>query len=417
MRDAVLAGSYGVVAAVLLNVFFGAVRHRWPESYSTLSGALEAFVIRSLGHYLLFRTVPVYMAAVFLAVTVDRLDLESSVAVAVMAIVHIGSINGRAIAVLLRRGRSGSGSRRGVLVLFHLLTGFIIVAASVVAVLSFPVWRGLIPVPRDVVLALWTGLIAAVLAAHFQNFRRPEPTEEELVERAREDVGASLWDYAQESAWSHDCDPALVRAVIATEATQRPRWVRDLERMKGKVLPSGSYGAAQMSSPHPLSDEESIDALAASFAGYYPERTNEGNLKRERLAARLEGHNPTTAFVTICMAVYDHLQPYAIASTEALAHDGRPVVEVQSVKRRGEEWVLQGTASVYEANVAYIANTDGDPFRGSATAEIGSPLRGDWKLRLPLSARSILILEETPDSESLIVDETRTAYIDLDDPW
>jgi hypothetical protein len=412
MCDAIVAGVSGMITAIALHMFYRAARHRWPENYSTLSGALESLVTRSLGYYLSFRITPVYLAAIFLAVTMDRLDLPVTVAVAAMIVIHLGATNGRAIAVILRR--EPSDSRRGVLLLFHSFTGLLVVATGLAATLTFTLWRGFIPVPRDVVFALWTGIIAAVLAAYTRSFERTVPTEEELVERAREDLGESLWDFAKESAWRHDCDPTLVRSVIVTEVTQRPHWFRDLERIKGKFLPSGTYGAAQMSSPRPLTDEESIEALAASFAGYYPERSAYGTVKREWLAARLEAHNPTTAFRDICLAVYEHLESYAVSATESRAHDGRPVIEIQSLERRGGQWLLKGTASVHEARLAYVAHKEGESFRGSIVTEVAAPRRGGWELLLPLRVQVARIFEGASQRDLPPGNEEDIATLDFD---
>lgn len=412
MTDHLVAAVCGAIAALILHVFFRSVQHRWPESYSTLRGALEAFVAQRLSHYLVFRTAPVYMTAVFLGVTTGRLGANPSTAIVVMTGAHLAATNGRAvIAVFRRRERE---RRAFTLFLYHSVTALLILIAAGFAAVTFRWWGGLIPFPREVVFALWTGVIAAVLGAYIQSFKKADPTEAELVEQAQEDMGKDIWDYAQKSAWNHACDPDLVRAVLVTEVTQRPRWMRRLERTKGRLVPSGTYGAAQVTADKPLSDRESIDALAASFAGYHPDRTEAGSVIRERLAARLETHNPSIAFRTICMAVYDHLQGYPIATAVARAADQRPIIEVVCPERRGRTWLLSGTASVFEGNIAYHADTDDGPLQGATMAAIGGPQRGPWELKLPLSARKVWLFEENANRDIGTRNSDREVYVDID---
>ncbi len=87
---------HGLAAAGVLHIFFRSVRHRWPEHYSTLRGVLESYVSQGLGRYIAFRTLPVYLAGIFTAITVDRLDLNAGLALIIMGLVHLTATNGRA---------------------------------------------------------------------------------------------------------------------------------------------------------------------------------------------------------------------------------------------------------------------------------------------------------------------------------
>ncbi len=281
--------------------------------------------------------------------------------------------------------------------------------------MTYRLWTALIPQPSEVVLALWTGAIAAVLAAYVQTLRHRDPEPDELIVRARSDRGDRLWQYAEESAWRHDCDPDLIRAILVAEVTQRPNWLRKLEYVKGRVAPEGSYGVAQIHAEEPMSEDESIDALAASLSAYYPERDEHGILRWERLAYRLESHNRKVAFLNMVRDTLAVLQPYPVEAAEAKGPDGRSIIEVQSVCRVGGDWILQGTAAVFEANVAYIAEGDEPRVRAFLTASAGGPHRGRWTLTLPLPTRRVWLYE--PSEEVGGTDDgrnrERSAYVDL----
>lgn len=376
---------------------------------------LESYVSQGLGRYMVFRTLPVYLVGVFTAVTVDRLDLNAVLALAVMALAHVIATNGRAAWTAV--SPTARDPRPRSLVLYYSATSTLVAAAVLTSALTYQLWTALIPQPSEVVLALWTGTIAAVLAAYVQTFRRREPEPDELVARARNDMGEHLWQYAEESAWRHDCDSDLIRAILVAEVAQRPGWLRRLEYAKGRLVPRGSYGVAQMQADQPMSEAKSIDALAASLASYYPERDQYGALRWERLAHRLERHNRKVAFLEMVREVLAVLQPYPAAATEAKALDGRPIIEVQSVRRVGDNWILHGTASVFEANLAYITEGDEPQVTSFLTVSTGGPRRGRWTLSQPIATRRVWLyepsVEETGATEDGRTDE-RTAFIDLD---
>lgn len=411
--DLLSAATAGAVAALVLHIFYRSVQHRWPENYSTLSGVLESYVSGGLLRYLAFRVVPIYLAGVFLAVTAARLDLSTSLAVAVMTFLHIATTYGRATLALLRP--DNAEPQAATLLVYYLASAVLVLVAGGVARLTFNAWSEFIPVPSDIVLALWTGLFAAVLAAYIQSLHGTAPTEEALVAQAERDMGSDLWDYAERAAWKHDCDPDFIRAILVTEVMQRPAWFRRLERIKGKVIPAGTYGVGQVASPHPLTDEQSIDAIAEFYAGYYPERAEGGWLKTERLAAKVERHNRKQAFVDVVRAVYDYLQPTASWASPVTARDQRPVIAVSDVKREGEEWLISGTAVAYEGNLLYNADEGRPPaFGGFIQVSTGAPRRGTWSVRLPLAVRRLWIREENADDAVSKEDPDRTAFLELD---
>jgi hypothetical protein len=407
------AVAIGAAGALLLHVFYRSVKHRWPENYSTLRGTLESSVSGGVLPYLMFRMAPAYLVGVFIGVTANRLHAPATSALITLALVHVMSTNGLASVRLMRT--SNPEERLTSLLLYYAIASALVVAAVGLAGWTYRAWTSLIPKPADVVLALWTGLAAAVVAAYIQSFGSTEPSVDELARRARRDVGSDLLAYTEAAANRMNCDPDLLRAIVLAEALQRPAWVRRLERLKGVVFKSGSYGVAQAQAPAPITDEESIDALASKFAGYFPERSPEyGALLSTRLDAEVERHNRKVAFVQMVRSMYDELQGYARAASDARAHDGRPVVEVTQIERQGRSWLLSGTAVVYEGTVQYRADgPNGTVAEGHAQATAGGPSRGRWKLKLPIESRQATLHPEPMDG---LPAPDQVAIVDLTDP-
>lgn len=406
------AAAAGAVAAGVLYIFFRSVRHRWPEHYSTLSGVLEASVNRSVLRYLAFRSLPVYFAGVFLGATVDRLRLNAALALACMTVLHVGFTNGRAVLRLF--SRSSRDPRKASLSIYYILSALIVVLTALLAGWSYGLWRRFIPSPEDVVVSLWTGLFAAVLAAYILSLKHDHADAEGLIAQARTDVGTDVWEHIDVMAWKHDCEADVLRAIVVVESLQRPAWVRRLERAMGRVSRRGSYGVAQMTAAEPLSDKESVEALAVSFEGYYPERSSNGHIKRERMEARVERHNRKAAFIETFRDVFFELHPvYVPNHSTARALDGRPIIEVVSVEREGAEWALRGTACVHEANIVWASFGDNGATGGQVTATIGAPHRGRWELRLPLAARRVTLAQEAMEEDATAALEM-LVEVDLD---
>lgn len=406
----------GLLAGVFLTIFYSTVGHRWPENYSSLQEALDSYISDNFAKYLAFRAIPIYLTGVFAAVTVQRLGASVQATLAVMLVVHLSMTTVRA-SIRLFRGRAAR-ARRPTLLLFHLGISLIGAGSTIAAWFTYPSARGFIPAPNELVTAAWTGVFVAVLAVFAQRAGAFGHSREGRLARARSDIGPDLWAYATDAAAKYDCDPDLIRAIVAAESLQRPGWVRRLERMKGKFVGQGSYGIAQISSPIPLTDEDSVDRLCQAYAGYYPERSKQyGSVLQSRIKARVEDHNVDPIFVELVCELHRELQPYAILHSEAFALDQRFTIEVLAVERDGHTWIIRGTASVYEGNLLLTSElADGSVERGYTSATVGAPARGEWSTRVPLNVRFLWLSDEQMEESPLHADERRTVLVDLTDP-
>lgn len=401
----------GVVAAVFLQIFYASVQHRWPENYYSLQSSMDPVISRHLSVYLSFRSVPVYLASVFLTVSMYRIGGNSAAALSVMALLHLALTNiGAMTRQFARKFRAQPSS--GSLVVFHALASIVVILSAALGATTSPVWRNLIPSPPEIGVALWTALFAAVLAVYAQRATLRVVDLDELVRRARRDVGNQLLEEARHIAITKNADPILVESILLAECLQRPKWVRRLEYLKSKLVPEGTYGVMQVSSQRPIDDRQSIERGVEEYRDFHVPRSSSGFVSPGRLEHAIERHNSDARFVDLVQQIFRRLEPHAIAKTSAVAQDGRPVIEVLNIARRGDYWTLHGTASVYEGNLLCRYQLAGQTEVVSVQAEMGAPNRGEWKALIPLEVLSVTI--EEPSMEESVVDPmARSVTVDL----
>jgi hypothetical protein len=87
---------------------------------------------------------------------------------------------------------------------------------------------------------------------------------------------------------------------MLTENLQRPRWLRTLERLKGRFAPHGTYGIMQVESDRPLSDRESVlVAVRDHFAGTAVAGHEDMWQRLNRLEPCLKRYNSNPDFVEL----------------------------------------------------------------------------------------------------------------------
>ncbi len=302
MVSAALAALLG---AAFLHAFYRGVQHKWPNSYYTLPASADPIVSRRLPRYLLFRFGPVYAVAVFVAVTMARLREAVVLSLALMLLLHIGTTNATSVLGQLRLRRSESFSLTAVV--YNACAMVLIVLAGVLAVLTRRLWEPLIPQPKEVSTAIWTGLAAAVLASYVQHLTSGDRQLPDLLARARKDAGPALLKKVRDKAIVAGTDPLLLEAILLTEVLQRPRWLRTLEALKGRILSRGTYGVMQVRAPRPISDEESVDVTVDLYRGRKPEQKH-GHASRSSVRALLAEHNRSSPFLDLAVRLYDELE-------------------------------------------------------------------------------------------------------------
>lgn len=206
-----------------------------------------------------------------------------------------------------------------------------------------------------------------------------------------------------DAADQHGCDPVFLRSILFAEALQRPRWVRRAERAKSILVKPGSYGVMQVSSPHPLSDDESIQTVAENYAGYWPLRSDSGWVLPGRFAAQVESHNTSKQFIDMVSVLYQEMSPYPEGRTKSQSQfDHRPIVEVLKTSRQGATWVVDGTTTLPNGSlVARFTHDDDANWTWTEVAFGGSGGgREHWKMALPLTVTQLWVGDRGMDGET-----------------
>ncbi|WIG18388.1 hypothetical protein [Kocuria rosea] len=296
--------------------------------------------------------------------------------------------------------------------LWFYYVGNLVLTAGIVALSYFSHgwYTDFVPEPDELVFAVWTAVFAAVLATALQQLlRSPSLSTEQKLTAAQKDIGEDAWGYVEQTALDSNCDPTLMRAIVAAEALQRPRWMRHLERAKGRVVPEGSYGVAQMTASHPLSDAQSIQALCSEHAGYYPARSSAGHVRETLLEARIERHNSNPEFVASVLEFYRHLTPWAMDRSASISYDGRSHIEVTAVKRVGDQFEIEGTAVMADSQL-YVGLVEGGEVRElvPVPTHAADERRQGWTVQIPLEASQVAFYECSgaglDESDSVVVD-------------
>lgn len=393
---------FGLLAAVFLYATYHTIGSKWPEAYMSVRTRLESFERGSGVRYVLFRYLPTYLVSCFLSVTVIRLGGNASIAIACMLIAYLAVTDGRAI----WRALSETSGRRIVLLAHYIFNILLVNLAAWIGLFTSPLYTAIVPPPDELLSAVWTAAFVAVIATIFLRVLTGVRLGEiSSLDSAQNDIGREAWEYIPKAARAYDCDPHLMMAIISAEVQQRPRWVRKIERLKGRIWGTGTYGVAQVAATEPISDTESIDALCCNYAGYYPVRGSGGWIRQSLLEARLEEHNPDPRFVEQIVEFYHSLIPWPMYGTEWLGHDGRPALEVLSAKRLGQEFEIQGTLAASEIEFHAVAMLNESVIlKQTFSMKSESAVRGDWSILVPLVADEVRI-------SAISMDESEPEYL------
>lgn len=296
----------GLLAALLLHVFFRAVSTNWPLSYVALSDMFELRVAANPARYVLFRFAPVLVVSTALATFVGEADGNRVLAVSIATSVHVASGIGRAVVSVVRSKAAFARS--------SLLAAYGVAAALILASGASGVWlsttrvSSLVPDVATLLESLWTAVLAAVLGAYIVTVTRQDQTSVcDLLDRSRGNLPPELIALARQEAATHGADPILVQAILHAENLQRPAWTRRLERVKGLLLPRGTYGVMQMAADEPISDEESIRRAVVRLAGIVIPAMEYGGADYDILETTIKDYNSNPRYVELVRDLYYEL--------------------------------------------------------------------------------------------------------------
>lgn len=387
MKELLSVLALGGGMAVVLSLFYSHVRHDWPVTYATISSSYDLFKTQVPGWHLLTRAIPVFVAACFTAHIAGILEISASYAVAVFALIHIALTSGRA-AVEAFRFRN----RRLLIVTYNVLLSLLLAFAAWLGLVLAPALENWFPSGPAIRDSIWVALIVVVVlkgierTASLLNARDDNP-----AKRARRDIGAISEVWIRKTAISADADPNLVVAIVLTEALQRPRWIRSLERFKGRFFPKGTYGIAQAPSDYPISDQQSVAWLAAKLSGSLAAmKSCPADTQIDLAVAYFEQHNRDRDFVSQAADIYQSLPYEDLDRSQDMGSDGLPRIQVLDSRRIGFIWRIKGTFMPDLEAAPLTATSDERPgVVVQLTGPVGS--RVSWDMEVPIATEQIIL--------------------------
>jgi hypothetical protein len=397
-----------LVACGFLHAFYRVVQVQWPNSYFGQTSELELKVSRGRLRYATFRFGPVFVAALFAAVTTMRTDNSGLLSVAALWFLHTSDTSGRALLHFIRRRAAGEAASVAQAAL-AVATAAALAVVCLLAWVSRTLLQAAVPQPSILVESLWTATFAGIVAAFALKSTEKSADIGQVIRAELTKLRSKgLTETLAREAKANDVSAEFLTSLMIAESLERPRWFRQLERLFSFTRRRATYGVMQVSSSDPLSDDQSIAATAAAYRGYRPEHTSSGPVE-PYLRAAVARHNPDANFIDLVSEIYAELVPVGQGGTASLAPDRRPVIEVARVAQVIDGWEISGTASVHEGTLIALFDHEGVPTRVAVTAEVGAPGRGAWQLTVPLRVRDVAILEPSEADHVPTSEERRIA--------
>ena len=326
-----------LTALLLVQLFYGLTRTTWPAHYYDTSDIAASRISRTWYRYLLFRFGPVLLASAILAAT-SPADLGAEFLIAlVFGFTHALITAGRSLAVAAIKQRL---IRRTVLVDVFVFIGAGV--ASILGAVVAPSIRQYLPGLDKYVEVFLTGIVAAIAYSYVA--RWTTTAEPHIPAAVRLAVLPPDWlELTAAAAAQFRVDRDLALAVLLTEQSQRPDWIRALERRLGSRL-ARTHGPFQNMTDRSSTDAESINAAMENLANSVLPRRDGYMFLPGRLDYYIERHNRSDAFREMCRSLYYELSG-EIPMADETGEDGTSTLRILQRQRVGTEWRLFGDVS------------------------------------------------------------------------
>lgn len=391
----------GLVGAASLWGLYRALELNWPVQYASLNDTFALRISQTWWKFGIYRVVPVYLLGVALAVTASRLDLNAATSLICAIVIHLASTNGRALmesfGVLKVRAETRVNYSA-----YNIIAIVGVAGVAGAAYFSFPFLTAFVPSPQALLDNLWIALFVAVAGGFAialigaRPDEAPAFAEQYFVDRARRDLGLDLLDHAYRVAVDVRCDPMLFLSLIYAEVLQRPRWVRNLERVKGKIYGPGSYGAMQIQSRTPVSDKESITLGGQRHAGSWGFSNVQGwwAPRDGQVWKAAAAQNEDKNFIGLVQQIYSSL----FHQNEAFEFEGG-ILRILEVRRYPQTFALRAVLIGPRIEVQFET---GDGAIGSASEErpTNVPDTSPWAVEIsfPIDAHEAQVSVSSPRS-------------------
>jgi hypothetical protein len=389
------------IALLTSAILFGAYRAvewRWPERYLGMSQTFGLSSQETWFRFVLYRAIPTYVFAATCLVTVERLGGYVWVSGVVLWLASVAATHGKVVVQGIIR-RWGEANYAG----YHLAMILMLTTVLFIAGASRQAWGLLVPPPAELLSALWSGLLVAGLGGFVIFAVRPRPDwapaygPSYLLDRATRDVGVGELDWLFAECVRTGADPVLLKSLLVVEAVQRPKWLRQVERLGFRFGMVRTSGVMQISAPRPLSDRESITAAAEAHSDdwtiakvgerpYHHWSVDLGNAW-----AAVTTHNGDARFASNVASVADFL---VSGDGKFFYFDDEHRTVVLELRRYSGRFALRGVTSADSLLVVGLeASTDSEPVVLEPKGKRGSDGWWAWEHEIDPSTHRVLLCD------------------------
>lgn len=415
-----------VVGVAALAAYFRTVRTEWPHAYFPVGRRLETQLSESPIRFAVYRFVPIAVAAAIAGATLEKVGRSPVVPMIAIGLLHAATTTGRGVWAASRRLDGPISVTRG---LAHGVVGLGCVAAAAAPIPLAPVLSRHVPKTETLVAALWTAGFAALaggwLLSLARDDRDPSAAREDAFRKARRTIGDELWTRSADVAREVGADERVVQAVLIVENTQRPYWLRQMEKVVGRWASSGSYGPLQVQGlGKGKSERDELDeAIRRRFTGQrFADAHGESDRRWRKLFFR--SYNGDPQWCADAEAAYSWLEyagSSAFAHSESIADDGLPQIEVTRFVDTGDHVTIEGTALADEPSVVVVqwSSTLGELSREYVAIVGPAGQRKRWKWTAPRQAVATAVVVRKPTLDEQLQEvraQADTTPLVADDP-
>lgn len=284
---------------------------KWPEDYFGPNDKDSIFLSAKPMHYVVFRLFPVLCTIVLIQGTIYKAGyktINSILLGAITAFIYSVSTDGNAFIDLIKGNKNiqiyvnriFQSMLHIVLIIALTITGSI--AGFLITINQIQLF---LPQLNNLLDNVWAAFITVIMFYIVRSIiNKPKKISITQVINRSSDIGLKFISYIEKYSKQHNADPLLVKSVCIAENIERPKWFRNLEYALSFIKKKGSYGIMQVTSDHPISDEESIKI---AIEKYFKNSAN-FNLLTDKLLL-VKKYNDNENYIRLIEEIYRFINP------------------------------------------------------------------------------------------------------------
>lgn len=308
-----------IVAALsfsLLGIFafYRIFENKWPEHYFSPDDKTSIFISVSFMRYIAFRFLPTLLiVAICLSILRELQALDRMELGVIIGLGHGLITNGVSLLKILLKKKSVK----------LYINRFLQIGTNIFSILVVSVAGGfggylssysgiqkILPTFQGVVDNIWSSIFAISILLILKKFylitQSIQPVD--MYSRSLKKIHPGLLRCIKEESKKNNADEHLVLAVCVVENLQRPKWLRNIEKLYWSIFKKeGTYGIMQFSSGKYLTDRESISLAIQKFF----KDTGSDYKDYEVIEKIAQLYNADPNYIAAVSDAYTYLKPYS----------------------------------------------------------------------------------------------------------